>query len=95
MEKNSIRKEIVMARYEKVVIEGFSFFVDSNATKILTNADIDRINDMQGVIEGLTGQHADYIATPSGGTVVDTEARSAISSIISALVVAGIINPEA
>ena len=83
-----------MARYEKVSIEGFSFFVDPTATKMLTNADIARINDMQTAIEGLTGLHADYIDPPTGGTVVDSEARTAIESIIAALAASGIINPE-
>ena len=83
-----------MARFEKVSIEGVSFFVNENATKILTNADIDRINDMQSAIEGLTGEHSEYIPAPSGGTTVDAEARAAVGALISALVTAGVINPE-
>lgn len=83
-----------MARYEKVVIEGVSFQVDPSATKIITNAEIDRINDMQTAIAGLTGQHANYIDPPSGGVTVDSEARTAINAIISALVTSGVINPQ-
>ena len=83
-----------MASFEKVSIEGISFFIDSNATKVLTNADIDRINDMQSAIQGLTGVHSEYIPTPSGGTTIDAEARNAISALISALVTAGVIKPE-
>jgi len=83
-----------MSRYEKVSIEGASFVFNENATKVITNAEIDRLNDMQTTIEGLTGQHADYINPPSGGTTVDSEARTAINNIINALLTSGIINPE-
>jgi hypothetical protein len=83
-----------MARYEKISIEGVSFFIDENATKVLTNANIDRLNDMQSAIEGLTGQHEDYISAPTGGVVVDAEARAKINSIIAALVTSGVIDPE-
>lgn len=83
-----------MNRFEKEIMEGFSFNVDPSATKILTNANIDKLNDMQTAIEGLTGEHAQYISAPSGGTTVDSEARSAINAIISALVLSGMIDPE-
>ena len=83
-----------MSRYEKVTIEGFSFQVDPTATKILTNAEIDRVNDMQNAIAGLTGEHADYINPPEGGSAVDIEARAVINAIIAALITSGIINPE-
>ena len=83
-----------MARFEKVSIEGISFNVDQNATKMITNAEIDKLNDMQNAIVGLTGEHADYITAPSGGTTTDTQARAAISAIIDALVTGGILNPE-
>jgi hypothetical protein len=83
-----------MSRYEKVSIEGISFYVDPNATKMITNAEIDRLNDMQTAIEGLTGVHADYIPSPSGGTTIDSEARSAITAIIAAIVASGILNPQ-
>ncbi len=83
-----------MARFEKVPIEGISFNVDQNATKMITNAEIDKLNDMQTAASGLTGEHADYIDPPSGGTTVDTQARSAVTAIITALVESGILNPE-
>jgi hypothetical protein len=83
-----------MARFEKVSIEGISFTVNTNATKMITNAEMDKLNDMQTAIAGLTGEHADYITPPSGGTTTDTQARSAISAIIDALVASGILNPE-
>ena len=83
-----------MARFEKVSIEGLSFNVDSNATKMITNAEIDKLNDMQTAVDGLTGVHADYITPPTGGTSADSEARAAISELIAALVTSGIINPE-
>lgn len=83
-----------MARFEKMPLEGISFNVDQNATKMITNAEIDKLNDMQTAASGLTGEHADYITPPTGGTIADTQARSAISAIIAALTVSGILNPE-
>ena len=83
-----------MARFEKVIIEGISFKVDTNATKMITNAEIDQINDIQSVVEGLTGVHADYISPPSGGATIDSEARSTVTAIITALVESGILNPD-
>ena len=83
-----------MARFEKASIEGISFNVDANATKMITNAEIDQINDIQTVVSGLTGVHADYIAPPSGGATIDTQARSAVTAIITALVESGILNPD-
>ena len=61
---------------------------------MLTNAALDSINDMQTTIEGLTDQRADYIDPPTGGTVVDSEARTAIESIIAALAESGKIDPQ-
>lgn len=83
-----------MSRFEIETLEGFSFKVDPSATKILTNANIDKLNDMQTAIEGLTGEHAEYISPPTGGTMIDSEARTAINAIITALVQSGVIDPE-
>lgn len=72
------------------IFTGRCYVVKTAVYQVLVN----RINDMKTAIEGLTGQHEDYIAAPMGGTTIDVEARSAINDIINALVTSGIINPQ-
>lgn len=43
------------------------------------------------VAEGLTGLPASPVAPPAGGTVVDTEARAAVASLIDRLVAVGLL----